>query len=129
LLHTTKIESGTKHKTLASYFFCAVFLAMLVSCNPTKKLLPNQYIVDRVEVLNTRETNLPKENFEAFFRQKPNRKFLRKIDFFVWWYNLFDNEKINRKKIKYFIFCFCTITMLSNRQSWQHKTCSNAYQI
>ncbi|MCC6370264.1 MAG: BamA/TamA family outer membrane protein [Bacteroidia bacterium] len=83
---------------MASYFFCAVFLALLVSCSPTKKLLPNQYIVDRVEVLNTRETNLPKENFEAFFRQKPNRKFLRKIDFFVWWYNLFDNEKINRKK-------------------------------
>lgn len=41
---------------------------------------------------------MDRDEFEAFFRQKPNRKFLRKIPFFVWWYNLFDNEKIARKR-------------------------------
>lgn len=75
-------------------------LCVFVNCSPTRKLLPHQYIVDKVEVQNTKETNLAKENFEAFFRQKPNRKFLRKIDFFVWWYNLFDEEKIRQKKIR-----------------------------
>lgn len=50
-------------------------------------------------MLNVRETNLEKENLEAFFRQKPNRKLLRRFHFFVWWYNLFDEDKIIRKKI------------------------------
>lgn len=98
MFNNAKIGTRTKPKTFANYFFCVLCIVILCACNPTKKLLPHQYIVERVEVLNTRETNIPKENFEAFFRQKPNRKFLRGIDFFVWWYNLFDNEKIERKK-------------------------------
>jgi outer membrane protein assembly factor BamA len=69
------------------------------SCDPTKKLLPNQYLVDKVEVKQTWQTDLQKENFEAFFRQKPNRKLFRKINFFVWWYNLFSEETIREKKI------------------------------
>jgi hypothetical protein len=40
--------------------------------------------LDKIDVVNVKATNLPKENFEAFYRQKPNRKFLRKIDFYVW---------------------------------------------
>lgn len=52
-----------------------------------------------MEVKNTRETGIAKENFEAFYRQKPNRKFLRKFHFFVWWYNLFNEEKIARKRL------------------------------
>lgn len=70
----------------------------LVSCNPTKKLKQGEYILDKVEVEGHKTTGLPKENFEAFIRQKPNRKFLRKVDFFVWWYNLFSDEKIKRKR-------------------------------
>lgn len=52
-----------------------------------------------MEVLNVRETNLENENLEAFFRQKPNRKLLRCFHFFVWWYNLFDEDRIVQKKI------------------------------
>lgn len=43
---------------------------------------------------------MSKDDFEAFFRQKPNRKLLRRFHFFVWWYNLFDQQKITEKKIK-----------------------------
>ncbi|PBQ32514.1 hypothetical protein CNR22_12265 [Sphingobacteriaceae bacterium] len=75
-------------------------LLFFASCNPTKKLLPGQYIVEKVEVENSKATNIPKESFQAFFRQKPNRKFFRQVQFFVWWYNLFDEKKINEKKIK-----------------------------
>lgn len=77
-------------------------LLTLAACNATKKLKPGEYVVDRVEVSNTRGTGIPKENFEAFFRQKPNRKLLRirKIDFFVWWYNLFNEDKIRAKRDK-----------------------------
>ncbi|MBX3163456.1 MAG: BamA/TamA family outer membrane protein [Bacteroidetes bacterium] len=96
-------------KNLKNYLAALLLAVSLVSCNPTKKLLPNQFMVDKVEVKNNRETNIPKENFENFFRQKPNRKIfsgveklnrklLNGIDFYVWWYNLFDNEKIARKR-------------------------------
>lgn len=71
---------------------------MLAGCHPARKLKKGQYLVDRVEVWNYKATNIPKENLEAFFRQKPNRKFLRKVDFFVWWYNLFNDEKLRAKK-------------------------------
>lgn len=77
-----------------------IFSGILASCDPTKKLLPDQYIVDRVEVENAKATNIPKENFVAFFRQKPNRKLFREVQFYVWWYNLFNEQKINEKKLK-----------------------------
>jgi len=70
------------------------------TCNVTKKLEPNQYLVEKVEVLNAKSTKIPLENFEAFVRQKPNRKFFRAFHFYVWWYQLFSAEKISRKKIK-----------------------------
>ncbi len=79
--------------------FSIFFLAeIFTSCNPTKKLQPHEYLLNNVEIINADKTNQPKENFEAFYRQKPNRKFLRKAQFFVWWYNLFDEEKIKRKR-------------------------------
>lgn len=86
-------------KTVFCVLSC-IFLGVFSSCNPTRKLLPSQYIVDQVEVANNKETHLAKEDFEAFFRQKPNRKLFRKVHFFVWWYNLFDEDKIKRKKIE-----------------------------
>jgi outer membrane protein assembly factor BamA len=71
---------------------------VLSACNVTKKLEPNQYLVDKVEIVNTKETKLAKENFEAFVRQKPNRRLFRVFQFYVWWYNLFDEEKLAKKK-------------------------------
>lgn len=82
------------------YSLSILLIFLFTFCDPTKKLQPGQYLVERVEVHNTKETGIPKENFEAFFRQKPNRKFLREIQFYVWWYNLFNGEKISAKKAK-----------------------------
>ena len=62
--------------------------------------MPHEYLLEKVEVINTKQTDQPKESFEAFFRQKPNRKLFRSVHFFVWWYNLFDDEKIKQKKIQ-----------------------------
>jgi hypothetical protein len=95
----TKIYNRPDLKKIIPAFLIFLFAQIFISCNPTKKLLPNEYLLDKVEVINTKETNQPKENFEAFFRQKPNRKLFRKAQFFVWWYNLFDDEKIKQKKI------------------------------
>ncbi len=75
---------------------------ILCACNPTKKLLPNEYLLDKVEVINYKETNLPKEGFEAFIRQKPNRTLFHipGLHFYVCWYNLWDVDKISRIKQK-----------------------------
>jgi outer membrane protein assembly factor BamA len=75
-----------------------VISCLIFSCDPTKKLQSHEYIVNKVEVENSKETGIPKEEFEKFFRQKPNRKFLRTVQFYVWWYNLFDDEKIRRHR-------------------------------
>jgi len=87
-------------KKFISAFLIFLFAEIFISCNPTKKLLPHEYLLEKVEVINTKQTDQPKENFEAFFRQKPNRKLFRSVHFFVWWYNLFDDEKIKQKKIQ-----------------------------
>lgn len=96
---TAKILSSTCFKKLPALLVFFLFSLSFISCDPTKKLLPGEYIVDKVEVEHVRKTGLEKENLEAFFRQKPNRKLFRKVHFFVWWYNQFDQEKITRKKI------------------------------
>jgi len=88
------------YKKILKCLAFAVFFQFFASCNPTKKLQNNEYLVDKVEVVNVRQTNLQKENLEAFFRQKPNRKLFRKIHFFVWWYNLFNPEMVNRRRVK-----------------------------
>ncbi len=77
-----------------------LFFIGISSCSPTKKLLPGEYLVEKVEVVNAQETRMTQENFATFFRQKPNRKFLRTIHFYVWWYNQFSEEKIAKKRLK-----------------------------
>ena len=96
---TKILKAACSKKKINCFVLLFVSLAW-AACHPTKKLLPNEYLVDKVEVLHAKKTDIQKENLEAFFRQKPNRKLLRKIHFFVWWYNLFDTEKINKRKIK-----------------------------
>lgn len=81
-------------------FAVVLFAELLYSCDPTRRLTENQYLVEKVDVLNHKQTGILKEEFEAFYRQKPNRKLFRKLHFFVAWYNLFDNQKIAQKKIE-----------------------------
>ncbi|MCE3228722.1 MAG: hypothetical protein K0S32_3273 [Bacteroidetes bacterium] len=86
-------------KILRNYFFITLVFS-IASCNVTKKLKPEEYLLDKAEILNAKETKIDKENFEAFIRQKPNRKLFRTFHFYVWWYNKFDEEKIRKKKEK-----------------------------
>lgn len=80
------------------YKLSVLILVITFGCSPTKKLKQGEYLVEKVEIVNVKQTKLPPEELEAFIRQKPNRKLFRKVHFFVWWYNLFDNEKIKLKK-------------------------------
>lgn len=95
-----KLKIFSLYKRNSLILLCAFTIAFFNSCNVTKKLQPNEYLLDKTEILNTRKTKVEKEEFETFIRQKPNRKFFRSFHFFVWWYNKFDNEKIAEKKKK-----------------------------
>lgn len=81
---------------MAIAFCCIVFYA----CNVTKKLKPNEYIVEENVFVKQGNTSVNSEQLEPFIRQKPNRKLFRKINFYVWWYNLFDDSCIQAKKNK-----------------------------
>lgn len=96
------IKIGNKLPTyLNKICFCGpLLLLFLISCSPTRKLKSGEYLVNTVEIKNYKETEINKENFEAFFKQRPNRRFLGKFDFYIWWYTLFNNEKIQAKKDK-----------------------------
>ena len=74
-----KISNSLHFKKKISTFYLIPLFGIFISCNPTKKLLPNEYLLEKVEVINAKETNQPKENFEAFYRQKPNRKLFSKL--------------------------------------------------
>jgi len=93
-----KISNRLNLKKFTLVFFVFSLAGIFSSCNPTKKLQPNEYLLNKAEIVNSEKTNQPKENFEVFYRQKPNRKLFRSVHFFVWWYNLFDEEKINQKR-------------------------------
>jgi outer membrane protein assembly factor BamA len=89
-----KFAQKIKKLFILSLFCCLIFWG----CNVTRKIPPGYYLVDKVEIVNTKETKIEKSVFETFIRQKPNRKMFHSIDFFVWWYTKFDQEKISRKK-------------------------------
>ncbi|MBK9286073.1 MAG: BamA/TamA family outer membrane protein [Sphingobacteriaceae bacterium] len=80
------------------FLIVLAFIMLSQSCNISKKLEPGHYIVDKIEIENIKETNIEKDIFLSYIRQKPNRKLFRTFHFYVWWYNLFDQEKISRKK-------------------------------
>lgn len=75
----------------------AIFLYLVTACDVTKKLKPGEYLVDKNEIVRN-GTNIESENLEAFIRQKPNRKLVRKVHFFVWWYNLFEDSCIQKRR-------------------------------
>ena len=93
-----KIRNKATPESILTCSYWLLLYLFLVGCSPTRKLLPNQHIVSKVDVINHKESGLPKENFEAFFKQRPNRRMFGKIDFYIWWYNLFNDEKIREKK-------------------------------
>jgi outer membrane protein assembly factor BamA len=95
-----KIAGLKKYHITRAYALLFFSILMVMGCDPTKKLAPHQYLVDKVEVENVKATGLSKESFEAFYRQKPNRKLFRQFHFFVWWYNIFDEEKLKEKKVQ-----------------------------
>lgn len=75
-------------------------LLLLGSCNTSRRLKQNQYLLEKVKVDGIKSTNIPSDDFEAFYRQKPNRKFFGVLPFFVAWHNMFNDSIIKAKKAR-----------------------------
>ncbi|MFO0357127.1 MAG: BamA/TamA family outer membrane protein [Sphingobacteriaceae bacterium] len=79
-----------------------VFIALLTltSCNTARRLKKDQYLLEKNHIDGIRSTKIPAEEYEAFLRQKPNRKFFGLFPFFVGWYNMFNDSIIHVHKEK-----------------------------
>lgn len=82
------------------FLLLSVCVVWFTGCNISKKLKPGEYVVDENVIEETARTSVDKEQLEPFIRQKPNRKLFRKINFYVWWYNLFSDSCIQIRKEK-----------------------------
>ncbi|MCD6066760.1 MAG: hypothetical protein K0S33_1586 [Bacteroidetes bacterium] len=79
-----------KHLKITVLIFGLVFA---FSCNPTKKLKPNEYLLEK-NIIEDKHTGLDEAEVESYIRQKPNRKILKTVQFHLWLYNTIDQSKI-----------------------------------
>lgn len=85
---------------ISLYLLCTGLILFLFSCNTTKNLKENEYLVGGNKIVDRQNTKVSKDEVEAFIRQKPNRKILFVFPFNLWLYNQVDKEKLVRKKEK-----------------------------
>jgi hypothetical protein len=79
-----------KHLKITVLIFGLLFV---FSCNPTKKLKPNEYLLEK-NIIEDKHTGLDEAEVETYIRQKPNRKILKTVEFHLWLYNTIDQSKI-----------------------------------
>lgn len=92
-MHLNPNIKGKKH------FVSGCLLALLLtSCNITKQLKPGEYLVEKNKIVDLGKTQIPRDNIEAFIKQKPNRKILSFIPFNLWLYNRIDKDKLVKQK-------------------------------
>lgn len=72
----------------------------LASCNTTKNLKENEYLVSVNTISGHLKSNIDKQQIEPFLRQKPNRKILSIIPFNLWLYTKVNKGKLLKHKEK-----------------------------
>ncbi len=80
--------------------FILFAVLVTVACNPARKLASDQYLLNnnKIEIDNS---SVSKDELKTLVKQKPNRKIFGIFRFHLWFYNLFDKEKIARKKAEW----------------------------
>lgn len=86
------------------HFFLKLPIICLVvfisSCNTTKHLKENEYLVASNTITGTSKAKIDKHDIEPFIRQKPNRKILSVLPFNLWLNTKIDKEKLVKHKEK-----------------------------
>jgi len=78
--------------------FSSLLFLIFTACNTSRRLKKDQYLLEKTRIEGIKETKIPLEQFVAFEKQKPNRKFFKVLPFFVGWYNMFNDSIIRLKK-------------------------------
>ncbi|MEX0983095.1 MAG: BamA/TamA family outer membrane protein [Bacteroidales bacterium] len=65
----------TSIRTTISVFFLVIFVMIMQSCAPTKYVGEDQYLLNRYRI-EDEKSDIPKEEFRNFVKQKPNKRFL-----------------------------------------------------
>src|ERR1051326_9177787 len=83
---------------------CVAVLFIAHACNPTRRLKQGEYLLNKNVIIDRsasilKTNGLQKGDFEAYIKQKPNRKVLL-LRFHLFLYNLIDPGKAQKKKQK-----------------------------
>jgi outer membrane protein assembly factor BamA len=89
-----------KLKPVPLFILFAIFIT--AACNPARKLADDQYLLNKNTIVID-SSSVSKEDLKTLYKQKPNRKILGVFRFHLWFYNLFDKEKIARDKAEWVI--------------------------
>ena len=84
-------------QALPNIKYCLIFISLfLFSCSATRKLEEGEYLLKKNVVVNDYK-EIKKDEFKSFIRQKPNRKILGFLRFYLLVYNLVDQEKTEER--------------------------------
>lgn len=75
-------------------------LFFITACNPSKKIPEGEFLLDKNYIVD-KDTKIDKSDIENYIKQKPNRRILVLFRFHLWLYNLANEDKIKRKRIKH----------------------------
>lgn len=97
-LASFRIRSLKKKTVHIRLSILALLAGMLFSCNPTRKLANDEFLLQRNHIIN-KQTKIDDAEFENYIKQKPNRKIFKVIRFHLWLHNLANEERVKRKRI------------------------------
>ena len=89
-------------KTIAgTTIFLVVLLILNTSCNPTRYVKQQEYLLNKVKVdCDCKQNNINKEELESYIKQKPNTRIINSFRFHLGVYNLFNRGKERKWKSK-----------------------------
>jgi outer membrane protein assembly factor BamA len=99
------ISSSSKNRTPLKetfLFWGLFFILLLSSCNPTKRLAEDEYLLNKNKFEFTQDPKIDKDDLKEVVRQEPNRKILGSR-FYLWAYNVPNpakEERRNQKKLE-----------------------------
>ena len=93
----------TKYKFLENFIFSYLFIFIFSSCSITKHVPEDEFLLRKVKIefLNSNNYNtISKEELYDLLLQKPNRKVFSNFRFYLRFYNLSNQQRIDQKIVK-----------------------------
>ncbi len=94
-----KTRSGLKKNLGNKGILFLLLVTVLSACRPAKNLGPNEYLLEKNNIVTDKSLKIEKPELEGYIRQKPNRKILGVFRFHLGVYNMVDKRKMDARKI------------------------------